>query len=151
MIVLNLWADARGRALVDLYVAASAPRSAALESSGKTPPQPVAVRALIDTGATRTNVDRSVLKRLELDPVGPELVHTASTAASPREVDAYAVRLFLPGVLAGLIASDLRVLEAENLSGLGVEVLLGLDVLKKCLLFYNGSAGQLTLAIDPEA
>ena len=150
MIVLNFGTDTKGRALIDMYLAASAPRVTALELSGETPPRPVAVRAMIDTGATRTNVQKSVLEMLGLDPVGAELVHTASTAATPKEVGAYAVQLFLPAVSNGQIASDLRVLEAEDLSSLGVEVLLGLDVLEKCLLFYNGPAGQFTIAIDPE-
>ena len=47
----------------------------------------------------------------------------------------------------GPLASNLRVVAVENLSRLGVQVLLGRDVLDRCLLFYNGPEHQLTLAL----
>jgi hypothetical protein len=60
----------------------------------------------------------------------------------------YAVQLFVAGVPQGLIDADLRVAEAENLrAALGVEVLLGQDVLRRCLLIQNGPEGRFTLAL----
>ena len=64
MIVLTLEADQRGRPVIDLFVAASAPRTAAAEALGITPHPPIEVRALIDTGASCSNVQVSVLDRL---------------------------------------------------------------------------------------
>ena len=88
MIVLTLDPDYKGRPVLDLFVSASVPRIAALEALGLTPPTPVEVRALIDTGASRSNVQRSMLNRLGLEPVGEEMVHTASTGGTPKKVDA---------------------------------------------------------------
>lgn len=151
MIVLTLDADARGRPVIDLFLAPSAPRIAAMEALGLTPTAAVGVRALIDTGASRSNVQRSVLDQLGLEPVGEELVFTASTGRTPKEVYAYTVQIFLAGVPGGRIDADLRVVEAEDFHGLGVEMLLGADVLGRCLLFLNGPEGRFTLAFSPTA
>jgi hypothetical protein len=108
MIVLTFSADARGRPIIELYLTPSAPRIAAMEALGVTPHAPVGVQALVDTGASCSNVQRSVLHRLGLEPVGEELVHTASTGGTPREVRAYSVHLFFAGVPGGRLDSDPR-------------------------------------------
>jgi hypothetical protein len=54
--------------------------------------------------------------------------------------------LFFAGVPGGRLDPDLRVVEAEGLGGLGVEVLLGRDVLGRSLLFFSGPEGRFTLA-----
>lgn len=148
MIVLTLRADHKGRPVIELFVAASAPRTAAMEALGVTPRPPIGVRALIDTGASCSNVQRSVLERLGLEPVGEVLVQTASTAGTPKEVAAYAVQLFFAGVSGARFDADLRVVAADDLSALGVEMLLGRDVLGQCLLFFNGPEGRFTLAFS---
>jgi hypothetical protein len=149
MIVLTFDVDPKGRPIIELFVAASVPRITALEALGAAPPSPVMVRALVDTGANRTNVQKSILDRLGLEAVGEELVHTASTAGEPKQVGACAVQLFFAGVPGGRLAADLRVLEAEDLGGLGVEMLLGRDILDWFLLFFNGPEGRFTLAFSP--
>jgi hypothetical protein len=151
MIVLTLDADDKGRPVIERFLAASAPRTAALEALGMTPHAPIGVRALIDTGASCSNVQKSVLERLGLEPVGEELVHTASTEGTPKEVAAYAVQIFFAGVSGGQFDADLRVVAADDFSGLGVEMLLGRDVLGRCLIFFNGPEGRFTLAFSPAA
>jgi predicted aspartyl protease len=147
MIVLTADVDAKGRPVLTLFVAASVPRAAVLAAEGASAP-PVEARALIDTGASRTVVERSVLDQLGLDPVDEELIYTASSGATPHVAGVYAVQLFVAGVPQGLIDADLRVAEAENLrAALGVEVLLGQDVLRRCLLIQNGPEGRFTLAL----
>jgi len=149
MIVTTFDPDSKGRPLIELFVTASVPRIAALEALGEQPLSPVLVRALVDTGASRTIVEKSVLDRLGLEPVGEEIVHTASTGGTPKRVGAYAVQLFFAGVPGGRLAADLRVVEAEDLGGLGVEILLGRDVLSRLLLFFNGPEGRFTVAFSP--
>jgi hypothetical protein len=149
MIVLSFDADARGRPVIEVYMTASVPRVAAAEALGESSPPPIAIRALVDTGASRTMVQHSALVRLELDPVGVEYVYTASTGATPKEALAFAVQLFLAGVPGGQFAPDLRVLEADDLSGLGVDMLLGREVLGLAVLFLNGPEGRFTLALAP--
>ena len=146
MIVLTFDMDPGGRPILELFATASPHRIAALHAAGETTPRPEAVRALVDTGASRSNLDRSIVARLDLDSVGEATVHTASTGSTPKVVREYNVQLFLPGLAEGLIAEDLRVLEAEDLSGLGVEMLLGRDVIDQCLLIYSGQEGRFTFA-----
>jgi hypothetical protein len=109
----------------------------------------VPVRALVDTEASKTNIVRWVFDRLGLSPVGRVPIHTASTGLTPLLADVYAVEISLGGEKSGLLATDLDVVAAEELSGLGVEALLGRDILGRGLLVYDGLEGRFTLAIEP--
>lgn len=109
---------------------------------------PEEVRVLVDTGASTTFVQKSVLDKLGVSKVGEQHAHTVSTGETPESFDAYTVQLFFPGLPDGVLASGLRVLAAQDLSGLDVDVLLGCDVLTRCLLFYNGPEGDFTIAFD---
>ena len=109
---------------VELYVGVSA-AEAEFRPSGP----PVPVRALVDIGASKTNIVRWVFDRLGLSPVGQILIHTASTGPTPSLADVYAVEISLGGEKTGLLATDLEVAAAEDLSGSGVERLLGRDIL----------------------
>jgi hypothetical protein len=51
--------------------------------------------------------------------------------------------------MTGLLATDLDVVAAEELSGTGVEALLGRDILGRGLLIYDGLERRFTLAIEP--
>ena len=149
MIVLSLDLDWKGRPVVDLFATPRASRSAALEAAGETSPRPVDIRALVDTGASRSLVQTSILERLELDSLGTELVNTPTTGSSPKVAHVYAIQLFFAGVPGGLLTPDLQVVEAEDLSGFGVSMLLGRDVLSRCLLIFNGHEGRFTIAFEP--
>jgi len=104
---------------------------------------------LVDTGASKTNIVRSVFERLELVPVGHVTVHTASTGLTPLLAEVYAVDISLAGAVTGHLATDLEVVAAEDLSGSGVEALLGRDILGRGLLVYHGLERRFTLAIEP--
>ena len=79
---------------LDVFVAVSSLRHQALLSANSPVPNPLPVRALIDTGASMTCVDPS----------------------------------------------------ETNLASFGYEVLIGRDVLNKCLLVYNGPLAVFSLA-----
>ena len=51
--------------------------------------------------------------------------------------------------MTGLLATDLDVVAAEELSGSGVEALLGRDILGRGLLIYDDLERRFTLAIEP--
>jgi predicted aspartyl protease len=144
MPILSLHFDHAGRPVVEWYVGMSA---AEAEFQPSCPPVPV--RALVDTGASKTNIVRWVFDRLGLSPVGQVLVHTASTGPTPLLADIYAVEISLGGEKTGLLATDLDVVAAEDLSGSGVEALLGRDILGRGLFVYDGLEGRFTLAIEP--
>jgi predicted aspartyl protease len=144
MPILSLDFDHAGRPTLELYVGVSA-----AEAEFRTPCPPVLVRALVDTGASKTNIVRSVLDRLGLSPASQVIAHTASTGLVPLMADVYAVEISLGGAITGLLATDLAVVAAEDLSGSGVQALLGRDILGRGLLVYDGLQRRFTLAIEP--
>jgi predicted aspartyl protease len=143
MPILSLQFDHAGRPTLELYVGLSA-----AEAEFRPPCPPVLVRALVDTGASKTNIVHWVLDRLGLSPVSQVPVHTASTGLTPLLANVYAVELSLGGVMTGLLATDLDIVAAEDLSGLGVEALVGRDILGHGLLVYDGLERRFTLAIE---
>lgn len=72
---------------------------------------------------------------------------TPSTGAKPQTADQYDVSLTIIGA-AGSTPLNLRTLPvaAAELLHQGFEALLGRDILQQCLLTYNGSTGEFTLA-----
>jgi hypothetical protein len=121
--------------------------AAYLSKQGQPIPAPQSGWALIDTGATRTCVDRDVLTRLGVQPTGT--VKTG-TAAGQVEQLLFPAKLSFPAAgnfqveFGSVIAVDLR---GQTIAGTNVVVLVGRDVLSRCLLVYNGPAGIFTLAM----
>jgi hypothetical protein len=48
----------------------------------------------------------------------------------------------------GMMAEDLRVTGSPKLASLGVDMILGRDILSRCLLVYEGYSKRFTLAFD---
>jgi predicted aspartyl protease len=143
MPILSLHFDHAGRPTLELYVGVSA-----AEAEFRPPCPPVPVRALVDTGASKTNIGQWVFDRLGLSPVSQVSIHTASTGLTPLLADVYAVEISLGGAMTEL-ATDLDVVAAEELSGSGVDALLGRDILGRGLLIYDGLERRFTLATEP--
>lgn len=140
---LNLQIGPLGPVL-DLQVQPSQPRTQALTAAGQAVPQPVLIRALVDTGASCTCIDPNILSSLELTPTGSIPVHTPSTGNNPVNQDQYDVGLvFLHSKLQFAIFS-LPVI-ASDLQIQGIDALIGRDVLKEFLLIYDGQLGLFTL------
>jgi hypothetical protein len=150
VIVLSFDLDRMGRPVVALFAAPTAARIAALEAVGELSPRPVEIRALVDTGASRSFVQASVLEQLELDSLGTDLIHTPTTGPSPKLARVYALQLFFPGVTGGQLAADSQVVELEDLSGFGVDMLLGRDVIGRCLLVFSGPENRVTMAFGSQ-
>lgn len=144
MPILKRDLDPRGRPTIELYVG----RPSA-EADLRPPCPSILVRALVDTGASTTNIEHGVFDRLGLSPVGQMFVHTASTGRDPILANRYAVDLSLGGEETGILATDLEVFAVEDLSGSGVEALLGRDILGRGLLIFDGLERRFTLAIEP--
>jgi predicted aspartyl protease len=104
--------------------------------------------ALIDTGASVSAVDDSVVRQRGAQPVGIAQVGTAG-GQHPQAV--YPARLVFPGT--NIPSVEFGQLLGANLAGQMVAghqgpliVLLGRDILQQFVLFYNGSTGSFTLA-----
>jgi hypothetical protein len=89
-----------------------------------------------------------VLSYLRLAPTGSVEIHTASTGAAPHTAEEYDVSFQIPGAVphhVPLTLSNVPVTAVE-LEVQGIQALLGRDILDDCVLVYNGTVGQFTLA-----
>lgn len=131
--------------VIDILVGVTKPRAEMLKKDGKTEPQPVQVRGLVDTGASCTAIDPDVLKQLGLDPKGTTQIQTPSTGKLPHTCNQYDVSLYLPHPSVVFRIPALPVIES-CLSNQGIGALIGRDVLANCFLFYNGAVNRFALA-----
>lgn len=99
-------------------------------------PPVVQATALIDTGASGSVVQAGLLAPLGLNPVGVIPISTPTT--SNTSCAQYAVQMIMPH---GFI--ELTVIEAP-LQGQNIQALIGRDVLRHCLLIYDGVSQTFT-------
>jgi len=130
--------------ILSAAVGVSEARAAALTAADQPIPPLVPIRALVDTGASCTCVDPSVLAALSLTPTGSVSVNTPSTGATPHSADQYDVGLAIPNGTP-LVLQTIPVVAAELLPQ-GFHALIGRDILDQCLLVYNGKIRLFTLA-----
>jgi len=112
----------------------------ALVAGGQSPPVPLTVPALVDTGASASVIQSGLAQQLSLQPVSAVLVNTPSHAGVLCPL--YAVQILL---CAGRLAFDVTAIEAP-LQGQGIQCLIGRDVLANCVLIYQGWVNSFTIA-----
>jgi hypothetical protein len=139
--------------LVFVTVHVSNSRFHALQIAGAQPPSAFNGIGLVDTGASNTLIDKSIVPFLGLQPSGIVPVFSPTTGATPISINEYDVSVWFPQA-PNLIQSQvtphpvhltLPVTEAD-FSGQGFHVLIGRDVLARGVLIYNGLSGRFTLA-----
>lgn len=137
-----------GGPILTAVVTVSQPKAAALQAAQQPLPQPVSIRALVDTGASCTCIDPSVLQSLQLTPTGSASMHTPTTGAIPAAADQYDVGLaiFAATNQVPLFLATVPVIAAQLLQAQGIHALIGRDILQQCVLHYNGAIGTFTLA-----
>jgi predicted aspartyl protease len=134
---------------VNALLGVSQARRDALTAANQSVPQAQPITALIDTGASCTSVDPSVIAALNLQPTGSASVITPSTGPTPHQTSQYDVALAIPGSTtqdAALIFPTIAVISAKLLQSQGFHALIGRDILNRCLLTYNGTTKLFTLA-----
>jgi hypothetical protein len=136
-----------GGAVISIGFLVSAPRRAALQQAGLDVPPPQIVRALVDTGASGTCLDCTIVKRLGLAPSGTILIHTPSTGATPQTCNQFdvAVGIVMDNNEIHLSGSVIPVIESD-LSAQNIQALLGRDLLDQGILIYDGRRRFVTLA-----
>src|SRR6266446_1508046 len=82
--------------VLNAYIGVSLARAEALTKANQAVPNPVGIRALVDTGASCTCVDPVVFLSLGLTPTGSIAMFTPSTGANPHQADQYDVSLAIP-------------------------------------------------------
>jgi predicted aspartyl protease len=116
--------------------------SKALQDAGRPIPAPIQGIALIDTGATTTCVDGDVATEMGLAANGVAKMASASQTSS--ECLTYPVRLTFP---IWNVHLDCAKAMGVHIKNQGIVVLVGRDLLSKCVMVYNGADGTVTLAM----
>ena len=115
--------------------------AATLERDGIDIPQPQTGFALIDTGASISAIDLTVVGALGLIPVG---IIPVSTPSGQEDQLLYPCRIEFPGTPIGSL--NFNRVTGSKLMEFGITTLIGRDLLRHFLLVYNGVEGSWTLA-----
>ncbi len=117
-----------------------------LTTQNKTIPSPKAGYALIDTGATRSGVDHSIITELGVQPVG---VAKTLTAGGEVEQNLFPAHFRFPGENIDIdFSSVLGVnLKGQHVNGQPIIALLGRDILSRFVFIYNGPGGFFSIAL----
>lgn len=135
----------RAGPILPFVVGVSQQREQALKASGLPVPPKFQIQGLVDTGASATCIDPGVVRQLGLTPTGQVSIITPSTGATPHSCLTYDICLILLGPSLSLGLGVLPVSEAQ-LAHQGFQALIGRDVLRRCLLVYDGNKNTFTLA-----
>lgn len=124
--------------LLDLTLEPTLETQALLQGEGQAIPV-ARLRALIDTGASGTIMQASLMAGFGLDPIGSVFAYTPSTT-EPVVYSKYRVRL----VFGNTFAVETDVAEAP-MGGQAIQCLIGRDILQRAVLTYNGPKNRYTL------
>lgn len=134
-------------AIIDAWVGLSQARVQALQTAKQPVPNFVQIRALVDTGASHTGMDPSVMSALGLTPTGTIQVNTPTTGNQPATANTYDVAIVIAGTtqpahfLRTVAVSECQLLQAQ-----GFHAIIGRDILQSFTMFYNGPGGFLSLS-----
>ena len=130
-----------GGPILDCFIGVSNARAEALRRANQAVPVPIQVRALVDTGASCTGIDPSILSTLGIVSTGTTQVHTPSTTSGqPHVANQFDVSLILNHPMISRTFMAVPVIESALLHQ-GIQALISRDILAFCLLTYDGQAG----------
>ena len=112
-----------------------------LKSQNKPISNPIKAMALIDTGATSSVVNPSVISGLAISPIGKVKISTPSD--TDVECNQYKLAFVFPN---RVIIEVSDVVEAP-LQGQPIQCLLGRDILRYGVFIYNGYMQQITFSV----
>lgn len=131
--------------IIDLLVGVGAGAAEAAGMDGEPIPAPVLARALVDTGASHSLVDASIIVPLRLSVLDFQAVNSATSGSKPRSLPVYDVSIALPTRPRHVVRRSIPVPAVEFSKEHGFTMLLGRDVLRDCVLEMNGPENRLTL------
>lgn len=138
-----------GGPLFNAQVGASEARRTALQAADQAIPAWQNIRALLDTGASHTCLDPSVLTALSIPPHGTIHVLTPSTGSTPHEASIYDVAILIPGATTTdppHVLPTIAVAGCDLLQAQGYHALIGRDILARWVVHYNGPVGLFTVS-----
>lgn len=130
--------------LLDVTIAIPNSLKELFEEKGETPPDPVSGKVLIDTGASRTCVDDTIVQSLKIQPIDTTKIITAGGMI---QKELYPVILGLPGT--DFPHTEFTEVIGVDLNDAGIIALLGRDVLAHFICVYNGPEGTISLEWQP--
>jgi hypothetical protein len=138
----------RAGPVVNAGVSVSEGRRQALETAHEPVPTTQYIRALVDTGASFTSIDPSVLALLSLTPTGTIDIVTPSTGQGTHTADTFDVDFMIGAGPADIPLSipNLRIASCDLFLRQGIHALIGRDILGRCIFIYNGETGIFSLA-----
>jgi hypothetical protein len=120
---------------------------AAITHSGMAVPEPIRGGALIDTGATFSQIDDEIIAELGLQPVG--ILDVAGFDVIDTKLR-YDVKLvFEDGMLLETLASGSQFRRPPDSPIPGYDALIGRDILASAILTYDGTCGRVSLQFRP--
>ena len=131
----------RHGAVVELLVAVSVEEEDRLAALGRVAPAPVAIEALIDTGASSSTVPLEVAESMGLRPVDSMMVE--GYAGAVRRLSVFALRFLSRS---GDVPIHVRAIAIPQ-TDRPIESVVGRDALSQCLFRYDGFHGKFDLAV----
>jgi hypothetical protein len=110
-----------------------------IADAGKVVAAPQVVLALIDTGCTRTSIDKRIISALGVSPTG---IATVGTASGLSQAELVPVQLTFPN-LAGATITLPQAMTCD-LTGQPISILVGRDILRHFVMIYDGQIGRVT-------
>lgn len=133
--------------LLNALLTVSAPGAQAMQREGRPVPKGFVAKGLVDTGASCTSIDPSVVEALGLRPVSRVPMITPSTGPDPILVDQYDIGVTIYSAKESVpLRIDALPVCGTPLINQGFHALIGRDILGQCLLFYNGATRQYSLS-----
>lgn len=132
--------------ILPIEIAIPSALSKLLASQNEDIPPPVSGIALIDTGATRSCVDTSVISKLGVNPIG---ITALITASGQSQHHLYPAKFNFPAIKFEAEFSSIAGvnLSQQSIAGKQIIALIGRDLLSRCLFIYNGPKGSFSIAL----
>ena len=96
----------------------------------------------IDTGASMSAVDNSIMQRLQINPIGQLAI---GGVAGNNQHNIYPAKMVIPSLQPFNFASIVGVELKDHATP--IVALIGRDVLSLCIFTYNGTTGSFSLAL----
>ena len=117
-----------------------------LTEDGLPIPKTTTGHAIIDTGASISVVDSSVISGLQIHPIGVIEIGTVAGTARRNLYPARFLFPHLPRAIFPRLAIDLSAVIGADLSSFNIIALIARDILSISLFVYDGFVGRFTLA-----
>jgi hypothetical protein len=133
--------------IINVLVAPSFLRQNSLTAAGLQVPAPIFARMLIDTGASSTCIEESILTNLGLVPTGAIMMNIPSTGQAPLQAFVYDVSMQFSGHNGNSYTFHNLAAVGCDFSGQNIDGLFGRDALAQARFIYSGPDSSWMLSL----